>query len=347
MSQPIDSLARVLSVFRHFADSLRSAYFLPGQTSTINKNLQAFLLIDSIEWNSYSLLAAMDYSRIIPSGNKDKFWQEEVRKRMPTNPSSYHFASPYFNRLWLFYLRGAYDAQLRRPDSSQIKEMGFTRFALDQVESNKLNKRLKKSVLTQLMADILNMYTYRTLEENKTYDTLITEIKSIINDEVFIDEFDQQYSQKRAILLAHKKGQKAPDFRLFDSTGKEYRLEDFRGKITLLDIWASWCMPCIREFPYLHKLQERFRDEDRFQLLSVSIDARAKDWKVNGLLKHRPPGLTMWVGENSTFTERYNISLIPILLLLDDKGNFIEFNPPRASSGDQLYQLIKDRIEML
>lgn len=347
MNQPIDSLAPVLAAFRYFSDSVRSAYFKPTKGKNIDKNLQTFLLIDSIEWNSYSLLASMDYSRIILSGNKDKFWQNEVRWRMPTSPSSHFFVAPYFNRIWLFYLRGEYDAQLRGPDSTQVNTMGFTRFALTQVESNKVNKRLEKSLLTQLMADILNMYTYRTIEESKNYDTLLTELKNKIGDAALIDEFDDQYSQKRAILLAHKKGQKAPDFRLYDSAGKEYHLEDFRGKVILVDIWASWCMPCIREFPYLHNLQELFKDEERFQLLSVSIDATAKEWKEKGLLKHRPPGLTLWVGENNAFPESYNISLIPILLLLDEKGNFIEFNPPRASSGDYLYQMIKDRIKML
>lgn len=347
MSQPIDSLAPVLSSFRRFADSLRTAYFQLRKPDTINKNLQAFLLIDSIEWNSYSLLAAMDYIKIIPSGNKDKFWHDEVRRRMPTNASALHFVAPYFTRLWLYYLKGEYDTQLRSPDSSRVRAMGFTRFALGQAKSNKLNERLEQSVLTQLMADILNMYPYRTLDENKPYDTLITEIKGMVNDAAIIDEFDNLYSQKRAILLSHIKGQQAPEFHLFDSTGKEYHLDDFKSNIVLLDIWASWCLPCIKEFPYLRKLQEQFRGDDRFVLISVSTDASEKEWKMNGLLKHKPPGLTMWVGEGSTFSEDYNISMIPMLILLDEQGKFIEFNPPKASSGDQLYQLIRDTIDKL
>jgi peroxiredoxin len=63
----------------------------------------------------------------------------------------------------------------------------------------------------------------------------------------------------------------APDFSLPDLSGQTLRLSDYRGKVILLDFWATWCDPCREETPHLVELQEKYRDRG-FQMIGVSMD---------------------------------------------------------------------------
>lgn len=66
-------------------------------------------------------------------------------------------------------------------------------------------------------------------------------------------------------------GDSAPDFTLPNLTGQEVSLRDFRGKVVLLNFWASWCVPCRSETPALQRLYEKYQDQD-FVVIGVSID---------------------------------------------------------------------------
>jgi peroxiredoxin len=66
-------------------------------------------------------------------------------------------------------------------------------------------------------------------------------------------------------------GDSAPDFTLPDLTGQDVSLQDFRGKVVLLNFWASWCVPCRSETPALQRLYEKYQDQD-FVVIGVSID---------------------------------------------------------------------------
>jgi peroxiredoxin len=67
-------------------------------------------------------------------------------------------------------------------------------------------------------------------------------------------------------------GRPAPEFAAFDLEGNPRTLEDYRGKVLLLNIWATWCPPCQQEMPSMQRLREAVPDED-FAILAVSIDA--------------------------------------------------------------------------
>lgn len=67
-------------------------------------------------------------------------------------------------------------------------------------------------------------------------------------------------------------GSSAPDFSLKDLEGKTVRLSDFKGKVVLLDFWASWCPPCIETIPELLRIQEKYRDRG-FTIVAVSLDS--------------------------------------------------------------------------
>lgn len=67
-------------------------------------------------------------------------------------------------------------------------------------------------------------------------------------------------------------GRPAPEFSAFDLEGNPKTLDDYRGKVVLLNIWATWCPPCQQEMPSMQRLREAIPDED-FAILAVSVDA--------------------------------------------------------------------------
>ena len=76
---------------------------------------------------------------------------------------------------------------------------------------------------------------------------------------------DHRPSKKR------ENGQEAPDFALKDVNGKTVKLSDYRGKVVLLDFWATWCGPCKMEIPWFMEFERKYKDRG-FAVLGLSMD---------------------------------------------------------------------------
>ncbi|MDR9373279.1 MAG: TlpA disulfide reductase family protein [Schleiferiaceae bacterium] len=122
-------------------------------------------------------------------------------------------------------------------------------------------------------------------------------------------------------------GQKAPDIALEDPEGNVRKLSDLRGKVVLIDFWASWCRPCRMENPHVVKLYKKYKDQefkygDGFTVYSVSLDRNKQDWtkaiEQDGLIwPNHVSDLKMW---NSQAAAGYNITAIPATYLIDEDG---------------------------
>src|SRR5437773_3272106 len=66
-------------------------------------------------------------------------------------------------------------------------------------------------------------------------------------------------------------GQQAPDFSVKDQSGKVIKLSDYRGKVVFLNIWGTWCAPCVQEMPEMETLYQTYKDR-KFQMIAISID---------------------------------------------------------------------------
>jgi thiol-disulfide isomerase/thioredoxin len=118
-----------------------------------------------------------------------------------------------------------------------------------------------------------------------------------------------------------------------NNAGGTTSLEDLKGKYVYMDIWATWCGPCIAEIPYLKQTEKQYHNKN-IEFVSISID-RIKDhkkWKKM-IVDKELGGLQLFADNNwdSKFIQDYLIKGIPRFILLDPKGNIVSANAPRPS----------------
>ena len=118
------------------------------------------------------------------------------------------------------------------------------------------------------------------------------------------------------------KGAPAPDFTLPDLDGKMVSLAGYEGKVVFLNIWATWCPPCVEEMPSMEKLHIELKDEG-FEILAVSIDESGAEAVLPFMKKHKLnfPALTDTKG---IFKSLYQTTGVPETFIIDKDGIIIE-----------------------
>ena len=111
----------------------------------------------------------------------------------------------------------------------------------------------------------------------------------------------------------------AIDFKLPDTHGKVHTLADFRGKYVLVNFWATWCGPCVKEMPALHQEYERLKKEG---LEVIGIHAGPGQEEVGEFLKQNPVGFTILI-DNDLQMGSWGVPGLPTTYMLDPKGHQI------------------------
>ena len=117
-------------------------------------------------------------------------------------------------------------------------------------------------------------------------------------------------------------GTPAPDFTFPGLDGKKVSLSDYKGKVVLVNIWATWCPPCVEEMPSMEKLYRKFKGKN-FEILAVSIDEPGLKAVAPFMKKFRLtfPALIDTKGAIKTV---YGITGVPESFIIDQKGILIK-----------------------
>ena len=158
----------------------------------------------------------------------------------------------------------------------------------------------------------------------------------------FRNDIDRRYNYKLNMLITAQYGKPAPLFKLRDTTGKIYSLDDFKGKLVYIDLWASWCLPCRLETPYMHNIIRRYSNRTDIAFIGVAVADRMPDWK-KAIRQDKPRWLQL--RDNNTFVANaYAATSVPRYILIDKTGNVLDFNAPPPSQQAKLIAIIDKEL---
>lgn len=144
----------------------------------------------------------------------------------------------------------------------------------------------------------------------------------------------QEMEDKYAVLSKITPGNKSPEFDYENFKGGTTSLESLRGKYVYIDVWATWCGPCLREIPYLIELEKDYQDKN-VQIVGISIDEEKayNKWKTM-LTEEESAGIQLYSGGDAwrvDFAQGYNVRSIPRFILIDPEGNIFDADTYRPS----------------
>ncbi|MFV0483917.1 MAG: TlpA family protein disulfide reductase [Bacteroidales bacterium] len=176
--------------------------------------------------------------------------------------------------------------------------------------------------------------SYQTFLEFEEYEG-----KYILTD----DQKARVKAAKNKLAKNNKEGQPAVDFKYSDINGKQVALSDLKGKVVLIDVWATWCGPCKAQIPHLKKMEKDYHGKD-IVFLSVSVDEKKNEQKWKDFVKKEElGGIQLFAGGfKSDIAQSYNIQSIPRFILIDKEGKMVSASSPRPS--DPKLRVMVDKL---
>ncbi len=156
----------------------------------------------------------------------------------------------------------------------------------------------------------------------------------------FLEGCSSSTSVKAASVKPDRDRKQAPDFALKDADGKVVHLADYRGKVVLLDFWATWCGPCKIEIPWFMEMQRKHKDRG-FEVLGVAMDDEG--WEsVKPFVSELGVNYRILMGNDTTAQLYGGVDALPTTFLIDRTGRIAAVHVGLASKKD-----FEDGIEQL
>jgi len=151
----------------------------------------------------------------------------------------------------------------------------------------------------------------------------------------FVKQYHQQVEVERKTAI----GASAPDIALTDPEGKVRKLSSLKGKVVLIDFWASWCGPCRKENPNVVAMYNKYHEKG-FEIYSVSLDKERSSW-LTAIAKDKlvwPDHVSDLKYWKSAGAAAYGVTSIPFTVLVDKKGKIVA----KKLRGEELENKVKE-----
>lgn len=142
-------------------------------------------------------------------------------------------------------------------------------------------------------------------------------------------------------------GSICPDFELKDYKGNVWKLGNFDGKVLVIDFWATWCGACIANLPAYVELASQYKDNDKIQFITISIDSRGaeKHWKYS-LPRYKLMGLVNLIcsDKESKFAKAFNVRGVPRYVIIGPDRKIIndDANTPHDGLKEQIENVLSN-----
>lgn len=175
----------------------------------------------------------------------------------------------------------------------------------------------------------------------------LMEVRTLIKNNVAESELKNKILGLYDIFATIMPGMQAPDVQFKDKTGNTYTISQFRGKVLVMDVWATWCSSCLKNMPAFMELKNEFKEKENIEFVTVSTDSEDKKEKwLAAVNKHKMEGMLNLMPDRSvagTFEEKYNVSGVPRYIVIDKQGNIVSAFAPKP--GEELKKMIIKELE--
>lgn len=327
----IDSLKNAYSNFHnHYIDSVKVSK--PILNYLIKKNTIHILLIKE------------NYLAVHDNDNNVEFKIPESMKadldKIDLDTALVNTHSGDYNTLFKMYMnRKIYAPLYEGKNAKEIEEMNQI---IPHMANNYINNLKFDQPVIEYLQAINILYWMNSFGIISSTKNVLADFKQKYKKSLYIETLDIQYNKWNAI----SPDKNAPDIFGSELDGKEFRLSTLRGKVIYIDVWATWCAPCMSEISYSKQVQQKFEGDNRIIFLYVSVDrnqeawkkriANDKDWK--GLHINDPIG---------SIYKNYLINGIPRYILIDQKGKIVNAFASRPSSGkveNEINEVLKSNL---
>ncbi|MBM7634012.1 TlpA family protein disulfide reductase [Geomicrobium sediminis] len=148
------------------------------------------------------------------------------------------------------------------------------------------------------------------------------------------------YNSVSSPPMGVNQGEEAPDIELPQAGGESMSLNDVRGTFVIMNFWASWCEPCIREFPMLNQVHQKFGDE-RVNVLAVNMSSfeRTMDEAME-FLDDRPVTMPVLFDMDGEMADEYQVAGLPTTYLINEEGIIVDI-----IMGEVTEEMLIERIQ--
>lgn len=245
-------------------------------------------------------------------------YQEIIRSIDPNSDLS---VSTNLLLKWLF-------AQVDSPNTYKGDLSGYCMELMDVADRHITNPRTKK-LLCYYMPNYFFSYGDHTTGKEAFWERY----KAFAKDyPEYIKAYEEEYNKE----VVDMSGKKMPDIELTAPDGKKVMLNALLdGKLTYIDVWATWCGPCCKEIPFLEKLVEQMKGNDKVQFISISVDGDLDAWHKK--IENDKPTWAQYVVDeqnNKKLSKTLNIQGIPRFFILDADGVVVDQDAKRPSDED-------------
>ena len=229
------------------------------------------------------------------------------------------------------------DVMLNRNQTQEARERDFkARTNFHNTRSLELQEELVRRYSDQAIAPFMIFWE---MKANVSLEKL-KQLRALVDPSLIEHPYTKQLDE--FIRLADfKVGSDMPDFKLPDKDGKDFVFSTLRGKYVLVDFWASWCGPCMREMPNVVKLYKECKGKN-FEIVGVSLDQKRDAW-LNAVEKNKMKwiqvsDLKSW---ETLPVKLCNISAVPYTVLVDPEGKVIALD----LRGEELIKKVKEVLK--
>lgn len=229
------------------------------------------------------------------------------------------------------------DVMLNRNQTQEARERDFkARTNFHNTRSLELQEELVRRYSDQAIAPFMIFWE---MKANVSLEKL-KQLRALVDPSLIEHPYTKQLDE--FIRLADfKVGSDMPDFKLPDKDGKDFVFSTLRGKYVLVDFWASWCGPCMREMPNVVKLYKECKGKN-FEIVGISLDQKRDAW-LNAVEKNKMKwiqvsDLKSWA---TLPVKLCNISAVPYTVLVDPEGKVIALD----LRGEELIKKVKEVLK--